>query len=79
MAGIARKMAWGLLGAATTKATRVAARRALHNERGGPRLPSRVRRSRGLGSALVLAAGAGLVLAVSDLLREQRGETTDRS
>jgi hypothetical protein len=78
MASLVRKMAWGLLGAATTKATRRAAGRALHNDRGQPRLPHAARRGRGLRTALVLAAGTGLVLAVSDLLKEQRGEVTDR-
>jgi hypothetical protein len=78
MAGIAQKVAWGLLGAATTKASRSATRRALHRD-GSPRLPRRARRKNGLATALMWAAAAGVILAVSDLLQEQRKDVAARS
>ena len=78
MAGIAQKMTWGLLAAGTTKATRKATRRALHKD-GRPRLPKRARRGSGLATALMWAAGAGIVLAFSDLFKEQRQDVAERS
>jgi hypothetical protein len=79
MAGIGQKLVWGLLGAATTRVTRNVTRRVLHNEAGRPKLPRRARRRNGLNTALLWAAGAGVVLAVSDVLREQQKDVADRA
>ncbi len=77
--GIGRKVMWGLAGAATTKATRAMTRRAMHNRYGSPRLPRPVQRKNGMGAALMLAAGAGLVLALSDVFKEQRKIVRERA
>jgi hypothetical protein len=78
MAGIAQKITWGLLGAATTKATKSATRRALHRD-GRPRLPRRARLGNGLGTALMWAGATGIVLALSDVFKEQRHDVAERS
>jgi hypothetical protein len=43
----------------------------MHTEHGAPRLPYRVRRRSGLGTAIVLAAGTGALMALADVLNEQ--------
>ena len=70
--GTAHALGWGLIGAATTKLSRSAPRRAMRQRRGAPRLPRAARRSRGFGMMLLLAAAAGAMLAIGDLLQEQR-------
>ena len=69
--GTAHALGWGLIGAATTKLSRSATRRAMRQRSGAPRLPRAARRSRGFGMMLLLAA-AGAMLAIGDLLQEQR-------
>lgn len=63
---------WGLIGAATTKVSRSATRRAMHNRSGAPRLPRAARRSHNFGMMLLFAAAAGALLALGDILQEQR-------
>jgi hypothetical protein len=70
MPGIARKVTWGIAAMAATKAARTGTRRALHDERGAVRLPRRVRRRNGFTTAVLWAVSAGIVLGVSDILRE---------
>jgi hypothetical protein len=79
MSGLAQKITWGVAGMAATRAARTATRRALHNDRGANRLPRAARRKNGFATALFWAAGAGLLLGVSDILREQRSDVTERS
>ncbi|HEX7238783.1 MAG TPA: hypothetical protein VF263_00845 [Longimicrobiaceae bacterium] len=79
MSNLARNMMWGLMGATTTKVARRATRRALHDPVGAPRLPRTARRKSGLGMTLAWAAGAGVALALADVLREQKKETTHRA
>jgi hypothetical protein len=79
MADFAQKIAWGVLGGTTTKVTRSAARRMLHDDAGDPRLPQTARTRSGLATALTLAACTGIVLAIADVLREQRKLTTRMS
>lgn len=69
--GLGRKLAWGLLGGAAMKAARGATRSALHTRRGTTRLPRSVRVQRNLHTALMMAVGTGVVLAVADVLSEQ--------
>lgn len=64
--------AWGLFGSATTMLTRRATRNALHTEDGRPRLPRVARHNTGLVTVLVLAAAAGVLFALADVLREQQ-------
>jgi hypothetical protein len=79
MSNIGRNVVYGVLGAATTRVARRATRRAMHTDRGTPKLPVAARRRSGLGMALAWAAGAGAVMAIADVLKEQRKDTTERS
>jgi hypothetical protein len=65
-------LGWGLIGSAATMLARTATRRAMHDPRGAPRLPRAARRSNGFGAMLLLAVAAGALLAVGDVLQEQR-------
>lgn len=78
MAGLGRKLMWGLVGGAAMKAARGATRSALHTRAGAARLPRPVRRQRNLQSALLMAVGTGVVLAIADVLSEQ-GKTAARA
>jgi hypothetical protein len=72
-----RKLAWAVLGGVTMKAARGLTRRALHTRAGTSRLPRRVRGKRNLQTALVMAVGTGVVMALADTLQEQ-GNTAAR-
>jgi hypothetical protein len=65
-------LGWGLIGAATTTLSRMATRRALHHSNGAPRLPRGARRNNGFGMLLLMAAAAGAMLALGDVLQERR-------
>jgi len=71
MAGT-QTVGWGLVGAATTMLARRATRRAMHEPSGAPRLPRAARKSNSFGMMLVFAAAAGAMLALGDILQEQR-------
>lgn len=68
----------GLVGGAATMLTRRAARRALHRRTGEPRLPHAARNRDGFGTMLVWAVAAGVILALADVLLEQRSRTGGR-
>jgi hypothetical protein len=68
----ARSLGFGMVGAATTMLTRKMARRAMHSPRGTPRLPRAARRNRSFAMMVALAAAAGALLAIGDVLQEQR-------
>jgi hypothetical protein len=72
---LAGTLASGTVGGATTMLVRTAARKAMHGRDGAPRLPSGVRRQRGIGTMIAWAAAAGVLLALADLLLEQRSES----
>jgi hypothetical protein len=72
--GLAESAAATVIGGATTMVVRRVARGALHDSFGEPRLPGRRRNRRGLGMVLLWAAAAGIVLALADVLTEQRQE-----
>jgi hypothetical protein len=78
MAGLGRKLMWGLMGGAAMRAARGATRSALHTRMGAARLPRPVRRQRNMHSALLMALGTGVVMAVADVLSEQ-GKTAARA
>ena len=78
MAGFGRKVMWAVLGAAATKTARSMTRQALHTRGGATRLPRPVKRQRNLQSALLMALGTGVVMAVADTLSEQ-GKTAARA
>jgi hypothetical protein len=67
----ARSAGVGMLGSATTMLARTATRRAMHRRDGAPRLPRAARRPDLLTTVLV-AVAAGAVLALADVLLEQR-------
>jgi hypothetical protein len=69
-------IATGILGGTTTMLARSATRRAMHGKSGAPRLPQAARRRQGMGTMLVWAAAAGVILALADILIEQRREST---
>jgi hypothetical protein len=64
--------ALGLVGSATTMLTRRAARKAMYNREGKPRLPRAARDNNGFVMFLVLAAATGVIFAIADVLQEQR-------
>jgi hypothetical protein len=72
-------MGYGLVGAAVTKLSRTATRRAMHEPSGTPRLPRAARRGKSFGMMLLFAALAGAVLAFGDVLQEQRNRATARA
>ena len=73
---MAHTAAWGLLGSGTTMLARTATRRAMHGRGGRPRLPRAARQNTGFGMMLLLAAAAGAMLALGDVLLEQRKNAT---
>lgn len=75
----AQRVGFGLVGAATTMLVRRVTRRTMHDEHGNPKLPRTVQRSRSLGLMLVLAGAAGALLALGDVLQEQRAEVAQRA
>ena len=75
MANMGRNLMWAMAGGLTTGVVRRATRRAMHTEYGATRLPAAARQRRGLSSALMFAAGTGAMLALADVLKEQRRET----
>lgn len=69
----AGNVATGILGGATTMLTRSATRRVMHRRRtGARRLPRNVSRRNGIGVMLAWAAAAGVLLALADIVNEQR-------
>jgi hypothetical protein len=65
-----------MLGSAATLLARRATRRAMHDAEGDVRLPDVAQRST-LGTMLLVAAAAGALLALADILREQRKRAAD--
>jgi hypothetical protein len=72
MMAMGRNVGLGVLGGATTMLVRRASRAALHDRRGRPMLPAGVRRQHGVRTMLMWAAVTGLILALADILQEQR-------
>lgn len=68
--------AWGLAGTATTMISRRATRKAMHDRAGAPRLPRAARVNDSFMMILLLAAAAGAVLALADVLQEQRKQSS---
>ena len=71
-----RTVGLGLIGSATTMLVRRATRRAMHTPEGITRLPRATKQNHGIGSVIVLAAAAGAMLALADVLQEQRTRQT---
>ena len=77
--GIGKKIMWGLAASTATKVARSGTRRALHTRYGSPRLPRQARARSGLRTGLMWAAGAGIVLALADVFREQKKIVKDKT
>jgi hypothetical protein len=73
---LAHTLGWGLLGSATTMVARSVTRRAMHYRSGTPRLPRAARRNNSFTTMLVLAAAAGAMLALGDVMKEQQKHVT---
>jgi hypothetical protein len=67
-----RTLGWGMAGTATTMLMRSVTRRAMHGQSGAVRLPGAVHRNNSFAMMLVLAATAGALLAIGDVLQEHR-------
>lgn len=72
---LGRSLMWAAAGGLTSGVVRRATRRAMHTEYGAPRLPPAARKRRGFGNAMMWAAGTGAMLALADVLKEQRKDT----
>jgi hypothetical protein len=76
--GVAGNVASAVLGGTTTMVARRVSRRAMHGRGGEPRLPRGARQQRGFGMMLLWAAAAGVILALADVMLEQRsGSVSD--
>ena len=69
----------GLMGAAATMLARRLTRSAMHEESGEPKMPRVLRRSNSWGVMLLLAGAAGALLALGDVLKEQRQQLEQRA
>ena len=74
--GFARTAGLGLLASAATMTARKATRSMMHTRYGAPRLPRAARQNNGFAMILALAAGAGMMLALADVLQERRKQAT---
>ncbi len=77
--GMGRKLMWGLAGMTATRVARAGTRRALHTPYGSPRLPRQAKARSGLKTAVMWAAGAGVVLALADVFKEQKKIVKERT
>jgi hypothetical protein len=68
-----------ILGAATTMMARRMTTMALHRDDGRPKLPAPVRRADSIRMMLLLAGVAGVMLALGDMLQEQRKQVAERA
>ena len=73
----ARTWGLGMVGAAVTMLARNATRRAMRDSSGSPRLPRAARRSNSVTMLLIVAAASGALLALNDVLQQQRREMAD--
>ena len=67
-----RTVGIGIIGAAMTMLVRSLTRRAMHDQRGSVKLPRAARRTNSLTMVIALAALSGALLALGDVLQEQR-------
>ena len=67
-----RTLGWGIVGAGTTMLARSVVRRAMHEQSGAPRLPYALQGNNSFAMMLALAVATGALLALGDVLLEQR-------
>ncbi|MGE3508116.1 MAG: hypothetical protein AB7N65_04460 [Vicinamibacterales bacterium] len=70
---------WGMIGAATTVIARAVTRKMMHTQSGVRRLPRRARKSTSFTTMVLLAAATGALLALGDVLQEQRKQITEHA
>lgn len=70
---------WGMIGAATTVVARALTRKMMHTQSGARRLPRRARKSTSFSTMVLLAAATGALLALGDVLQEQRKQITEHA
>ncbi len=68
----------GIVGAAVTMLARKVTRRVMHDARGVPKLPRATRRSNSMTMVLIVAAASGVLLALAEILQEQRRHLEER-
>ena len=68
----ARTVGLGIVGAAVTMLARQVTRRAMHDENGALKLPRAARRADSVTMLLFVAAASGALLALADVMQEQR-------
>jgi len=73
----ARTVTLGLVGAAVTVLARKATRRAMHDKSGEPKLIRAARRNSSVTMLLIVAAASGALLALTEVLQEQRRHLTE--
>jgi hypothetical protein len=73
---MAQRLGWGVVGSATTVLARKLTRRAMRKPSGAPRLPAAARRDNSFVVMVGIAAAAGALLALGDVLQQQRKRTT---
>jgi len=67
-----RTLGWGIVGAGTTMLARTMVRRAMHEQSGAPRLPYAMQGNNSFAMMVALAIATGALLAIGDVLLEQR-------
>ena len=76
--GAGGKAGLGMAGAAVTMLARKMTRRMMHDERGEPKLPRAARRSNSVTMVLMVAAASGVLLALAEILQEERRHLEER-
>jgi len=76
--GTVQHIGWGMVGAGTTMLARRVVRQLLYRGR-KPRLPRAARQSRSVAGLLMFAASSGAVLAIADMLQDQRSHVAKRA
>jgi hypothetical protein len=79
MPGMMQKVTWGVAAMAATKVARSGTRRARQPDRPPVVVQGAVRQRNGFLTAVLWAVTAGVLLGLSDILREQRKEVAERS
>jgi hypothetical protein len=75
--GLAQKFGWSIVGVTTTMAMRKIASAAMHDANGEPKFSRLTRRNNSFGVMLALAVSAGVLLALGDVLNEQRKDAVE--
>jgi hypothetical protein len=75
----AQKFGWSVMGVTTTMAVRKMANLAMRDSSGEPKLSRLTRRNRSFGVMVALAVAAGVLLALADVLNEQRKDVVEVS